>query len=465
MSRNAVVVGGGLAGMLAAAALAPHVDGVTVVERDTLPDGPVPRTGLPQSRHAHILLPSGRDAVEALVPGGRIRERLAAAGAREASLTSLLTFGGEGWFRRWGRDDHLLTVCSRDLLDWTVREAVLDTPGLVVRAGRAVALLGSAPRVTGVRVRDADGREEDLAADLVVDASGRGSRAPHWLAELGVTGVTESVVDSGLVYASRRYRIPEGAEDWPLTQVTADPSSGEPGRSANLVPIEDNQWLVSLGGTRGAEPTGDAEDFAPFARGLRHPLVGDLIAGAEPLTDVVLTRSTRNGRRHFETAAAWPDGFVVLGDAVATYNPVYGQGMSVAALGARALQDALRASDPGAPGFARRVQKASAKPVEAAWAMSTSQDRWFPGVEGTPPTFADKLLTRYARRMTRVATTSHRVSSAMCEVTTLQKDAIGLVHPSLLLATLAGPVLPPLAGPPLTPKERAFLTSHTSAKR
>ena len=329
--------------MLAAAALAPHVDGVTVVERDTLPDGPVPRTGLPQSRHAHILLPSGRDAVEALVPGGRIRERLAAAGAREASLTSLLTFGGEGWFRRWGRDDHLLTVCSRDLLDWTVREAVLDTPGLVVRAGRAVALLGAAPRVTGVRVRDADGREEDLAADLVVDASGRGSRAPHWLAELGVTGVTESVVDSGLVYASRRYRIPEGAEDWPLTQVTADPSSGEPGRSANLVPIEDNQWLVSLGGTRGAEPTGDADDFAPFARGLRHPLVGDLIAGAEPLTDVVLTRSTRNGRRHFETAAAWPDGFVVLGDAVATYNPVYGQGMSVAALGARALQDALRA--------------------------------------------------------------------------------------------------------------------------
>ncbi|MFD0069984.1 FAD-binding protein, partial [Streptomyces sp. NPDC127574] len=98
MSRSAIVIGGGLAGMLAAAALAPHVDTVTIVERDGLPDGPDPRKGLPQSRHAHILLPSGRDAIEALVPGANIRKRLLAAGAREASLTSLLTFGGEGWF-------------------------------------------------------------------------------------------------------------------------------------------------------------------------------------------------------------------------------------------------------------------------------------------------------------------------------------------------------------------------------
>ncbi|MFD0069032.1 pyridine nucleotide-disulfide oxidoreductase, partial [Streptomyces sp. NPDC127574] len=144
-------------------------------------------------------------------------------------------------------------------------------------------------------------------------------------------------------------------------------------------------------------------------------------------------------------------------------NPVYGQGMSVAALGAKVLQEQLQTGDFTSPGFARRVQKASVKPVESAWAMSTSQDRWFPEVEGNPPTFADRALTRYTRRMTRVATTSYRVTSAMCDVTTLQKDAIWLVHPSLLLATVAGPVLPPLEGPPLTPEERTFLNSHAPA--
>ncbi|MGW1070577.1 FAD-dependent oxidoreductase [Streptomyces aureus] len=463
MSRSAVVIGGGLAGMLAASALSRSVDEVIVLERDALPVGPEPRKGVPQSRHAHCLLPSGRDAIESLIPGAGIGARLAAAGARVTSVTSLLTLGVEGWFRRWGRDNHPLTSCSRDLLEWTVREAVLKAANITVRTAQAVALVGSSARVTGVRLRDQDGQEAELSADLIVDASGRGSRAVHWLQALGITDVKESVVDSGLVYASRRFRIPKGAEDWPLTQVNADPDSGEPGRSANLVPIENGEWLVSLGGTRGGEPTSKNEDFTQFALGLMHPIVGKLIASAEPVTDVVLSRSTRNGRRFFEKARVWPEGFIVLGDAVATYNPVYGQGMSVAALGAKALQEELQQGGAEAPGLARRVQQAAAKSVEAAWAMSTSVDRQFPDVQGNPPNAVERALGRYVRRMTKVATTSYRVSSAMCDVTTLQKDALWLVHPSLLLATLAGPVLPPLEGPPLTEAERAWFESYVAS--
>ncbi|WP_406349734.1 NAD(P)/FAD-dependent oxidoreductase [Streptomyces sp. NBC_00658] len=460
MSRSAIVIGGGLAGMLAAAALSQSVDEVTVLERDTLPDGPQSRRGLPQGRHAHILLPSGREAIERLIPGVSIRKRLLAAGGSEVSLTSsMVTLGPEGWFRRWRHDSHLLTTCSRDLLDWTVREAVLGIAGVTLHSGNVVALQGSGQHVTGVRITAPDGQEADLSADLVVDASGRGSRAPHWLAALGITDIPESIVDSGLVYASRLYRIPEGAEKFPTTQVTADPFASEPGRSALLLPIEDGRWLVSLGGTRGGEPPANAVDFVRFALGLRHPIVGQLISGAEPLSDVVINRSTRNSRRYFEKATTWPEGFVALGDAIATYNPVYGQGMTVAALGARALHHELCQTGIAAPGFARRVQRAAAKPVEAAWTMSTSQDRWFPDVQGNPPTIADRLLARYTRRMTRVATSSYRVSNAMCAVTTMQEDAIRLVRPSLLLATLAGPVLPALSGPPLTQSERAIL--HT----
>ncbi|MGV9246152.1 NAD(P)/FAD-dependent oxidoreductase [Streptomyces sp. NPDC003710] len=458
MSRRAIVVGASVAGLLAAAALSDLVDEVTVLERDVLPDGPAPRKGLPQGRHAHILLTSGLNAIEALLPGLGLRQRVLAAGGREISLTSgAVMLGPQGWFRRWRHDSHPLLTCSRDLLDATLREAVLGRPRTGLRHARAIALLGSADRVTGVRIADAQGAEEDLRADLVVDAGGRGSRAVQWLAALGITGIREAVVDSGVVYASRVYRMPEGTESFPLVLVQPDPMDALPGRAAALVPIEGGRWLASLSGTRGGEPTGDPTDFLRFALGLRHPLVGRLISGAEPLSDVALSRSTRNVRRYFESAVTWPEGFVVLGDATAAFNPVYGQGMSVAALGAQALRRELGGSDTAAPGLARRIQRAAAEAVEAAWSLSSSQDRWFPGVLADRPTLADHVLTRYVRRMTRVAAGSYRVSTAMCDVTTLQKDGSRLLRPSLLLATLGGPVLPPLAGPPLTEAERAIL--------
>ncbi|MBE4734405.1 MULTISPECIES: FAD-dependent oxidoreductase [Streptomyces] len=468
MPRTAVVIGASMGGMLAAAALARSVDEVIVLERDELPDEPRPRRGLPQGRHAHILLPSGRDAIDALVPGGGVRGRLLAAGARERGLTSgLVTLGPQGWYRRSRHHDtHPLLIAGRDLIDRTVRDAVLASATRVrIRRGSATGLLGTAERVTGVRfttgAKDSHpgAAEESLRADLVVDASGRGTRVEHWLADLGITGVRKDVVDSGLVYATRVYRTPAGAENFPPAQVTADPTGGRPGRAGLLLPIEGDRWLVSLAGTRGGEPTASPEDFVPFALGLRHPLVGRLIAGAEPLTDVTLSRSTRNERRYFEKSERWPEGLVALGDAVATYNPVYGQGMSVAALGALELSRELDRSGIGAPGLARRVQRAAAKVVNAAWAMSVGQDQWFPGVQGKSPTLADRLLSAYVGRMTRVATGSYRVSAAMCRVTTLQADALHLLHPTLLLSTALGPFLPPLSGPPLTPEERKILNN------
>lgn len=456
---RAVVIGGGLAGLLAAAALAQVTDDVTVLDRDALPDRPGPRKGLPQGRHAHILLPGGERAMEELLPG--VHKRLLAAGARHTSMTSgMLLLTSDGWLRRWRHDGHRITSCSRDLLDHVVREALLAGTGVTVRdRTRAVRLLGTAGRVTGVRVAPEDGPEEDLRADLVVDASGRGSRAVHWLAGLGITGIPEAHVDSGLVNATRVYRVPEGAGAFPMTTVHADPFAGRPGRYGTVVPIEDGRWMVSLCGTRGGEPTDDPDGFLAYTRALRHPLVARLVSGAEPLTGITLSRSTRNGRRYFEKARAWPDGFVVLGDAVATFNPVYGQGMSVAALGAQALGRQLRTTGLTAPGLARRAQRAAGRWVEAAWALSTAQDIWFPDVRGKRPTPADRLMTAYARRLTKAATGSYRVTEIMADVSSLTADATRLLHPALLLAALTGPPLPPLSGPPLTPKERDVL--HT----
>ncbi|WP_326790008.1 FAD-dependent oxidoreductase [Streptomyces sp. NBC_00151] len=462
MSR-AVVIGAGLGGVMAAAALSPAVDEVIVLDRDELPDGPEHRKGLPQGRHAHLLMPGGLDAMEELIPKTSIREHLLAAGAREISLSSgMLALSPEGWFHRWRHDSHNMITSSRALLDWAVRTAVVDNTGNVeVRTTHVVDLTGDARRVRGVLVGTA-ANPEVLDADIVVDASGRGSRILTWLTTLGITGIDEIRVDAGLVNATRIYRTPPGAENFPLTMVQANPYLGEPGRSAVIVPIEGNRWMVSLGGTRGGEPPADPDGFLRYTLDLPHSIVGRLLSGAEPLTDVFVSHSTSNSRRYVEKARDWPDGLVVLGDALATLNPAYGQGMSVAALGAQVLSRQLAQADLSTPGLSRRVQRAAAAVVETAWSIAVSQDSMYPGVRGGRRTAVDRVAGRYTRRLTKAATGSYVAASALWDVTGLKAGPARLLRPGTVLAALSGPSLPPLSEPPLTPRERELLDSLDS---
>ena len=348
--RSAVVLGGSLAGLLAARALVGFADRVTVVERDVLPDGPEPRRNLPQARHVHMLWSGGARAVEELVPG--VGELLLDAGAhRLAVTTDMVALAPQGWFRRWDESHHVL-LCGRDLLDATVRAQILDDDRIkLVEHAEALGLEGTAEAVTGVRLRGADGSRRTLHADLVVDATGRASRTPHWLRELGLPEPPRRVVDSGLAYASRMYRAPEAArQGYPVVNVQADPRAARPGRAGVLMPIEDGCWLVSLSGTRGCEPPTDGAEFTRFAREeLRHPVIADLLAGAEALTGVSVTRTTSNRRHYYERMPAWPENFAVLGDALAAYNPIYGHGMSVAAQSAVALREVITVRDGARP--------------------------------------------------------------------------------------------------------------------
>ncbi|UXI78620.1 FAD-dependent monooxygenase [Streptomyces vinaceusdrappus] len=461
MSRRAVVVGAGPAGMLAAAVLSgAGLDEVVVLDRDELPEGPEHRRGLPQGRHAHLLMGGGLTAMEELVPGAGLRARLLAAGAHEVSLSSgTLARTPEGWLRRWRRTGPVMLTCTRALLDWTVREAVREHCRVEVRRAAAVGLTGSAARVRGVRIAaPGGGPETGLDADLVVDASGRGTRVLAWLDGLGLSGVRVRTVDAGLVNASRLYRVPPGAERFPLTVVHADPYAGRPARSAMVMPVEGDRWLVSCGGSRGGEPPADPEGFLRYALALPDPIVGRLISGAQPLTDVHLSRSTSNVRRYLEDAPRWPEGLVVLGDALATFNPAYGQGMSVAAFGARALgRELARAGDAAAPGLARRAVRSAARSVDAAWLPAVSPDVHYPGVRGGRPSAADRVVTAYTRRMTRAATGSYAAASALWDVTSMRTSPARLFRPDAILAALAGPPLPLLAQAPLTPAERRTL--------
>lgn len=453
--RSAVVLGGSLAGMLAARALSGFADRVTVVERDTLPEGPGPRRNLPQARHAHMLWSGGVRAVEDLLPG--TTGRLLAAGAhRQAVTTDTVILSSRGWYRRWPVSHHNL-LAGRDLLDATVRAAVLadDRVELVERT-EVLGLVGTGAAVTGVRVRHEDGTERTLDAGLVVDATGRSSRAPHWLAALGLPEPEKREVDSGLAYASRIYRAPEGARHgFPVVAVQADARRPGPGRSAFLLPIEDGRWIVTLSGTRGGEPSPDNDDFVRFARQeLRHPVVGELLAGAEPLGDVAFTRSTANRRWFYERMSRWPENFTVVGDALAVYNPVYGHGMAIAAQSAVVLREVIRRRGWGTPGLARRVQKALARPVGVAWDLATGQDVFYEGATETGPTLRDRLVSAYVDRVLLTATGNGRIARRLTDVTSLERGPEVLLAPSVLLAAAVGPLKPRLEGAPLTAEER-----------
>lgn len=236
-----------------------------------------------------------------------------------------------------------------------------------------------------------------------------------------------------------------------------DPRDGGPGRAGFLLPIENGRWIVTLNGTRGGEPTpanASSDDFVRFAREeLRHPLIGDLIARAEPLSDVAFTRTTVNRRYFYERMPAWPENFLVLGDALAAYNPVYGHGLAVGAQSALILRDMTRRHGWGAPGLSRRIQKAVARPVAAAWDLATGQDVFYPGATENGPTLRDRVLTAYVNRLMHTATGNGRIARRVTDVTSLERRAEVLLTPSVLLAAAVGPLKPPLSEPPLTGDE------------
>lgn len=440
--------------MLTASVLIRHFDEVTVVERDKLPDGPEPRTGVPQARHAHLLMSGGARAIEELLPG--TLDELFAAGAHRISVpTDLVSLSAQGWVPRFPEMQFIIT-CSRGLLDWIVRRQTLcDNKISVLTGTEPVALLGDKATVTGVLVEDRISREQiTLEANLVVDATGRNSKLSKWLKDFGLPTVPEETVDSGLAYATRIFRAPASAStNFPIVNVQANPRDPHPGCTATLLPIEGARWLVTLSGTRGGEPTTDESKFVTFARSVRNPVVGDLIANAEPLTPVYGAHSTANRRLYYERLKSWPEGILAIGDSVATYNPVYGHGMSIAAQSAQALDVTLTADLPVAT-----AQRNIAKVVDGAWAMATNQDILYPDAVGKPLPLAGRVLQRYVDRLVRTATTEPPVTRAFLDAFTLSAPMTNLLSPKILLATLRGPKTTASPDPTLTAAERARVT-------
>ncbi|MFI7600163.1 NAD(P)/FAD-dependent oxidoreductase [Actinoplanes sp. NPDC049681] len=445
--RHAVVIGGSLAGLCAARVLADHVESVTVVDRDDFPAGPAVRKGLPQAHHLHVLIPAGQSALDLLFPG-------VIAGLHEygavpvAAPTEVLYLSPTGWRDRFPAT-HRLVGASRELIDWALRRRLVQDGRVRFRTGHEVVGLvpaRGAQAVGGVllRGRSPGSAPEELAADLVVDASGRASHATEWLDQLGYGRPEESRVESGLAYASRRYSLPEGATGgW--KNILLMPKAPEVRRGGVLFPIENGRWMVTLGGLGGDVPPTDEQGFLEFARGLRSTVLYEAIRNGTPDSPVHGYRRTANHRRHYEAMPRWPDGFLVTGDAACTFNPVYGQGMTVAAQAAVLLDRHLRAH-PGT--FGRAAQAAVARCSEAPWRIATGADLRFPTTVGPRLGRAAQLANRYLDRTSDVANRDGYVARALADVLYLVAPPAALFRPGVALRVLRGRRGPVLQSPP-----------------
>ncbi|MFD8634622.1 FAD-dependent oxidoreductase [Streptomyces sp. NPDC059533] len=431
---HAVVLGAGIAGMLAARVLADRFARVTLVEKDEPAEAaPSFRPGIPQSRHVHVLWSRGIRLIEELLPG--VTEKLRARGA--ALLNSprdFLWLSPADWFD--GVDGSEILLASRELLDWTLRREVLRHERIRLRAGSLATGLVGGPdgrSVTGVEFRDGD----PLAARFVVDATGRTSRAPAWLAALGFPTPETTRYDSHLGYSSRYFEIlPDPERRWQGLYIQGRPDLP---RGAVLIPQDgEDRWLATLiGNGEHAPPTGD-EEFLDFARSLRSPVLHDALRDAKPLSPATAFRSTANEWRHYERLDRWPAGFVVLGDAACRFNPVYGHGMTVAALVADALRKEIADLAPrDVPAAARRIQRRAIAEAEVAWQIATSEDMRYPGTEGPPPDRATKVLQGYMARVMVGANADQAIAGRFFGVLSLTAPPTTLLSPGTVVRVLS----------------------------
>jgi 2-polyprenyl-6-methoxyphenol hydroxylase-like FAD-dependent oxidoreductase len=430
--QHAVVIGASMAGLLAARVLSETYERVTLLDRDTWPDRPEPRGGVPHGRHAHGLLARGSEILDELFPG--LTADLVAAGAVAGDLQHDV---------RWYFADGPLAqapsrlrgvAVSRPFLEYEVRRRVDARPGITIEPGRVVRdLTYDAPtrRVTGVLVA-AVGTDEPtttLAADLVVDASGRNSRTPQWLRELDYPTPREEKVRVDVSYTTRHFRRDPGSAGDALAVVVA--ASPDSARGGALIGQEGDRWILTLGGYHGDRAPVELTAFRARAAELA-PEFGEVARTAEPLDAGRYFRFPASVRRRYEKLRRFPERFVVLGDAVCSFNPVYGQGMSVAAEEALRLRDCLAA---GVDRLGPRFFGAITSTVDVPWQVAAGADLDLPGTPGRPSLPA-RLVNRYVRRLHRAARGDDDLAAAFLRVANLKAPPPSLMRPDRLARVL-----------------------------
>jgi len=431
IGQHAIVIGAGMGGLLAARALSEFYASVTVLERDAFPASDVPRKGVPQGRHAHGLLARGREVIEEFFPGWT--DEVVAAGGRRGQVAWM----GHGVALEAESSDLIGPLAPRPVLEGCVRRRLLALPNVRAIENCAVqGLIATSDNSTiqGVRVKIGGGEEQVLLADLVLDASGRGSSSAAWLEGLGYAKPEEERVEIGMGYTTRVYRRHAGDLGGKVALLVA--GCGSNWRNGALLLQDEDRWIISIGGDFGDHAPEDEQMFAAYARSLPAPDFHDIVSRGEPLSDFVRYRYPASLRRRYERLTRFPKNYLVFGDAICSLNPVYGQGMTVSAQEAVLLRDCLKAA--GDADLARRFFKAMRPVVDVPWQMTMGNDLQHPlGKKGSPGP-ATKFISWYINKLHAAARRDSALLKAFLDIANLKSRPERLLSPAIVLRVIWG---------------------------
>ena len=434
IGKQAVVIGAGMAGLAAAGAIAAYFERVIVLERDRLTNHAVPRSGAPQSRHLHGLLPGGERALTDLFPhfardlvdAGSVPLRMLGDIRVEIPGIGPLPSRDFGWF---------FYGASRPLIELVTRRQAERLANLTVRSERRVLEITATPdgaMVTGVRCESADGRQEILAADLVVDASGRGAPTLALLRSSGQPAPDEIVIGVDLHYTTTTFVIPQDAPtDW--RGIATHPHAPECSRGGYMLPIEGDRWVLTLTGRLDERPPAEPDGFMDYAQRLETRTIYNAVKHAERQGGFERYAYRASAWRRFDRLGSFPDGLVPIGDSICRFNPIYGQGMTVAAQEACLLKHLLKGrmtkADPLA-GLAQAFFSESLPLVETPWTMSAVPDLVYPETRGERPADFESRL-EYDGALMRAAIRDAAVHRLLTEVQQLIKPPSVLQDPAV----------------------------------
>ena len=433
IGQHAVVIGASMGGLLAARALSDFYAVVTVLERDTFPLSDIPRKGVPQGRHPHGLLSRGRHVIENFFPGWT--DEVVASGGVRGDIAGDVNWIGHGVTIKSAPSDLVGLLASRPVLEGHVRRRLMGLSNVRVIENCAVqGLIADDKNTTirGVRARVGNGVEQTITADLVVDASGRGSSSPGWLEGFGFTRPEEEKIEIGIGYTTRVYRRRPTDLGGKLAVVIA--GSGPNWRNGVILYQTEDRWIVAIGGYFGDHAPDDEQMFAAYAGSLPTSEIYDIVAHAEPLSEFVRYRYPANLRRRYERLTRFPSGYLVFGDAVCSFNPVYGQGMTVAAQEAALLRECLEAGDAN---LARRFFAAASIAIDTPWDIAVGNDLRHPQVAG-PRSPKVRFINWYIGKLHMAARHDVKLATAFLEVANLEAPPTRLLRPAIVMRVLRG---------------------------
>ena len=440
LGKHAIVVGGSIGGLLTARVLLEHFEQVTIIERDSFSTNYEPRKGVPQGRNVHVIFGGGVRVINRLFPG--FFDELAKTGSVVCDFAKDLCWYHGGVWKARPASDLVSYWQSRPFLESNIlRRLKADTDIRILEQCAVTGFLSSPDnsRITGVEIRGPEetGNAERLEADLVIDAGGRGSQTPVWIEAIGYQRPVETTVEVNIGYASRIYEPSQDAKrDWQIMALYGTPPNSK--RTGYIFPIEEGRWLVSQVGFLKDFPPDDDVGYLEFAKSLELPDFYEAIKDAKPLTPISTFKFPANRWRRYDKLARFPAGLIVIGDAISTFNPVYGQWMSVCSLEVDELRQLLENCQGNSTipdDLAKKFFRKTAKIIETPWMLATQSDFLYPETSGKRPVHTN-VLNWYLLRMLQLCSGSDRIVKTFYEVLHFIKKPSAFFHPTVLFPVL-----------------------------